>query len=323
MEDEKDLQIYCPHCGELHEDSNEFEQSHGSALTCRNEKCGKIFSIFETSAYKVDTASVIPPVTTVDFKKYPFVYNGTALRSLANRAHKGIKFNVINAPLSQAPFLVYFGHEVDWDTIRDDVKYGLWNMFNKGEVKDWIQRAKAGGNLRDLVEMFCAFSPVGADILMQCDYNNLTHDEMPKVTEVSSFHSYNRSYVRELLDEMSHSIAPQHKKCLLLPCSATRPYNESKKHKHIYETIHNLDEYYKVVITTIGVVPEEYWNHPLILSYNNSYPDLWQVYLRCKEYFSLNKFDEYINCHRYEPFVEIIKLCGITEPTKEKIKKRA
>jgi hypothetical protein len=261
-------------------------------------------------------------IEKVDFKKYPFVYNGTALKTFAHKG-KEERYEIINAPLSQVPILVYFGHNIDWDTVRKDVNYWLWNIYTKDDVKNWILRAQDNACLRDLVEMFASFCPVGADILMQCDYEGTTHDELPKVTEMASFHSYNRSYVRELLDEMSHSIAPRHDKCMLLPCAATRPYNTSKKHQHIYELYPNHEEYYKVVITTIGVVPQEYWNHPLILSYNNSYPDLWQVYLRCKQYFQLNKFEEYVNCHRYEPFVEIIKLCGIEEATKERIKKRA
>ena len=266
-------------------------------------------------------------MNTVDFKKYPFVYNGTALKSFANRALKE-KYLVKNAPLSQVPFLIYYGHTVEEESIRKDVKYGLWEILSIGEVLSLIKRAQANGSLRDLVEAFASFTPTCSDILLQTDLSDLTYDEPPKITTLSSFHSYNRKYVRTALDEIGRSKAPEGaKKCLLLPCSAHRPYNTSKTHQEIYQKIQDmgldLNSYYKVVVTTIGPVPEDYWQHPFILSYNNSYPDLWQVYERCKVYFSNNKFDEYLNFHRYEPFVEIIKLCGISQPTEmKKIKGR-
>jgi hypothetical protein len=258
---------------------------------------------------------------TVDFKKYPFVYNGTALKSFASRGLKE-KWLIKNAPLSQVPFLIYFGHEVEKESVHKDINYGLWSIYSIEEILDWIERAQEKSCLRDLIEMFASFTPICSDILMQVDLKGITKDILPedKKIMVSSFHSYNRSYVRELLDQMS-SFKTDKKKCLLLSCSAERPYNTSKTHKEIYAKIENLDEYYKVVITTIGVVPEEFWEHPFVLKYNNSYPDLWQVYLRCKKYFSINKFDAYRNFHRYEPFLEIIKLCGIDTPTEaEKIK---
>jgi predicted RNA-binding protein len=261
----------------------------------------------------------------VDFKKYPFTYNGTALRSFASRGRKE-RWLIKNAPLSQVPFLIYFGHDVERETIRKDIDYGLWTIYSIEEILEWIKRAQENNCLRDLIEMFASFTPICSDILMQADLSGITKDKLTNKTVMSSFHSYNRSYVRELLDKMCN-FKTDKKKCLLLPCSAKRPYNVSKTHQEIYGSVVNnifpypLEDYHKVVITTIGVVPEEFWNDPFVLSYTNSYPDLWQVYLRCKQYFSINKYEVFRNFHRYVPFLEIIKLCDIdilTEAEKTK-----
>jgi len=212
---------------------------------------------------------------TVDFSKYPFVYNGTALKSFASRGLKE-KYLVKNAPLSQVPFLIYFGHDIEEDSIRKDINYGLWETFSISQVLQMIKDDRNHNCLRDLIEMFSSFTPVGADILMQADMKGFTKDNLPKnngLSVLSSFHSYNRKYVKDILDEMGNSTATK-SKCLLLPCSAHRPYNTSKTHQEIYNMIPNIDDYYKVVVTTIGPVPEEYWQHPFILSYTNSYPDL-------------------------------------------------
>ena len=256
-------------------------------------------------------------------------YFVTLLEQLARWGHIGRKCLIKNAPLSHVPFLIYFGHDIDWETVAvGPLRYGLWKTLEKEDVKQWISEAQEKGCFRDLIETFAAFTPLGSDILMRADRKGWTTDHLlegKKNLVISSFHAYDRSYVRETLDEMSNFKTQTTKeKCVLLPCAARRPYFKSQKHKKLYAEIgSNIDEYYKVVITTIGAVPEEFWEHPLVLSYENHYPDLWDVYLRCKKFFVNNKdrFKEIRNFHRYEPFLEIIKMCGIDTPTEAGYKK--
>jgi len=255
----------------------------------------------------------------IDFRKYPFVYNGEALVSLAKRKDK-IRFFVFNCPKDYVPLVLYLGHDVDFASVRDTT-LGSMEFFPVDFVVETSREAlKEEGKLRDLVEIFANSSPRVADILYRIDHMGVTKDKRiagRKKINFSSWASYGRSYIRDISKEMANFVDDK-EKCLILPCAGRRPYNESKIHKEIYPGVEDLESFGKVVVTSLGVIPEKFWNHSVVLSYNAGVPEVWRLYQLCKVYFTKNNYKEYRNFIEFEPYLEVLKLCGIEAPSERK-----
>ena len=114
-----------------------------------------------------------------------------------------------------------------------------------------------------------------------------------------------------LATKFADFVAPQHEKCLLLPCAFKRPYYDSATYRRIYETVGNPQEYHKVTITSLGVIPEEFWGHDVVRFYDCGVPDLWRVFELMERYFRINKYKEYRNFVEYKPYLKMMRMVGI------------
>jgi archaeosine synthase len=108
-----------------------------------------------------------------------------------------------------------------------------------------VQNAMSSGHLRWLVESTTHYSPAHASILRRVDRDAYTFIEeftpsigAPTVPLIGP-ESYNAPAVRRFREYIANRYRPpSYKKiALLLPCSARKPYSDSKSHRRFLETI--------------------------------------------------------------------------------------
>jgi archaeosine synthase len=131
--------------------------------------------------------------------------------------------------------------------------------------------AMNSGSLRGLVESYTHANPTSAVLLRKVDSNlyPFLEEYTPTIGKVTvpliGPESYNAPAIRRFRERLYERYHPpsQKKVVLLLPCSARKPYSDSKSHRRFASAIqtslgrarHNLAE---VILTSpLGVVPRE------------------------------------------------------------------
>jgi len=228
----------------------------------------------------------------VNLKKYPFVHNGIAFVSLAKRVARGVEVEAENVKSSWVPFMMYIGVK-PVSVVKDGT------ICDKIDMVEYCKRLKPE-ELRLLTETLAALTPLISDALYQVDHAGVKKDvfteEGRKSVFITNWQSYGRSYIVEL-DEEIKKFRTDKTRCAVLPCMGKRPYEHGE-----YPGMH------RVVITSLGIIPEEYWNHPVVLNYNTGVPDIWRVFKLAKHYFSNNRY-EYMECYLdFAPYIEIMNI---------------
>ena len=139
------------------------------------------------------------------------------------------------------------------------------------EVLSESNHAMTNGGLRGLVESMTHVSPNHASLLRQVDkqiYNfieEFTPTSGADVVPLIGPESYNSPVVRRYREYLESRYTPPSGKqiVLLLPCSAKKPYSDSKSHRRFLESIENalgrtMGNLAQVILTSpLGVVPRE------------------------------------------------------------------
>ena len=139
------------------------------------------------------------------------------------------------------------------------------------EVLSESIHAMKNGGLRWLVESMKHVSPNHASLLRQVDkqtyafIEEFTPTSGAEVVPLIGPESYNSPVVRRYREHLGSRYTPPIGKqiVLLLPCSAKKPYSDSKSHRRFLETIENalgrtMGNLAQVILTSpLGVVPRE------------------------------------------------------------------
>lgn len=210
------------------------------------------------------------------------------------------------------PLAVYYGFNIDLMTIKEE-KGNLLNNISAETLLYWSEDCQKQGTLRDLVEMISCSSVKLADLLYQLDFCGKTEDKMPEGhVYQNSWQSYGRSYIRDFHKKVLKD-KEYKKKCMLIPCTKGRPYYSQGAvcafaGREDFKKYFEDNDYEKIVISNIGIVPQKYWNEELILKYVAGVPDLGRMYQLCREFFTRNKFEEIICFVEYPPYIEIMEI---------------
>ena len=190
--------------------------------------------------------------------------------------------------------------------------------------------------LRELTEILAGGHLVIADALYQIDFGTdleqksqyldkeevkikvLTKDAIKKVNKVTSWQSYGRWELRDFRERVVRDHVKKHDECLLVPCTITKPYygnlnnvNEinqelqAKTKRAIRDSKDNKDI---IVMTTIGIAPQEFWQDPIDLGYDVRVPDLWADYITAKNFFTKFQYNKVYCWLNYNPYIEIVKI---------------
>ncbi|MEM9409747.1 MAG: DUF5591 domain-containing protein [Planctomycetota bacterium] len=129
---------------------------------------------------------------------------------------------------------------------------------------------------------------------------------------LNSWHCYNRPSLLDLEKRVIESSIDE-ENVLILPCSMARPYDRSRTHRRMREVFagegYNIDEYLQVVISSIGIVPEQFWNDSAVVSYNSGVPDVYRTLRLARNFFSRFKFKRVVSVLSYEPYRDVLRIC--------------
>lgn len=169
----------------------------------------------------------------------------------------------------------------DWEGSTPPVEFTpFFSRLTQAEVVAEIETAKRNHQLRLLVEVSASSDVVLCETLQRILAENDKEDEPDGLIALTNWHSYSRSSLRAY-DKLLTDYVPSKRKALFMPCSKKRPYSGSPTHKRIFRRLMddgiNASDYELIVITSIGPVPECYWNEEVVLRYDTGIRDLYRL----------------------------------------------
>jgi len=118
------------------------------------------------------------------------------------------------------------------------------------------------GELRELVESRCRSDAALVAILRHLDAKSAFMEVSAPIARKSAFRAYtaeslNRPEIARFADRVINRFSPDRSDvCVLLPCSARKPYSLSQSHRKFREAV--LERAHEVIVTSpLGIVPRE------------------------------------------------------------------
>lgn len=221
---------------------------------------------------------------------------------------------LIGFPTQWIPVCAHYGLLLE--KARPPAKYmPLFSDLSSAEIWKYAIEAKSRGWGRSLLEATAALDPIVADLIYIVDHKlaaaGFTTPSSEAVNHLNTWHSFCRPEIVQLQSRMCRHIVEKDT-LLLLPCSRHRPYHESRTHNRILrelaKTGHDAGSYSLVVVTALGVVPEPYWSHPLVMSYDAGAVDLWRIFQLQRTFFTTNPSRKIVDCLSFKPYSDMLSL---------------
>jgi len=128
---------------------------------------------------------------------------------------------------------------------------------------------------------------------------------------LNGWQAYGRPSLRAL-EAAVMKVEPRSQIAVALPCSLHRPYERSKTHMKIYRILedhgYSLEMLHRVVITSLGVLPEEVWEYPQVLAYDAGVPDIYRILRLVRSYFGRVKYGFLLDCLQFEPYSDVLRI---------------
>ena len=215
-------------------------------------------------------------------------------------------------------------YEVQYDKPAALNKYiPFFSDLSLSQLNDVVNAAKKHNKLRLLVESIVIYDPVLLDFLHNMDHtkskkptisNNETETDEKQFSQkllLTSKQSYGRQIVKNFELEILRKYQSK-KSCIIFPCSAKRPYNSSRKHRNIHKKLAErkvfVENYDLIVFTSLGIIPEPLWSNKVVMSYDARVPDIYRLLCLARKYFSLNSYQEVIDCTNFNPYHDILNI---------------
>ena len=244
-------------------------------------------------------------------------------RLLVKAVREGTGLKLVGFPAQWIPVCAHYGIDIVSPT-APSVYLPLFSDIPVAVLEDAAESAKARGASRPMLEAAATLDPVIADLVYIVDHKlsaagyrdpATTPSARGGVNFLNTWHSFGRPEVIELQEQMCrHGVVGD--TAVLLPCSRHRPYHESRTHVRLRQKLtqagHNVSGYSQIVVTALGVVPEDFWCHPLVMTYDAGAVDLWRVFTLLRSFFQLNGFSRVIDCLSFKPYSEMLNtLCQL------------
>ncbi len=191
----------------------------------------------------------------------------------------------------------------------------LFSDLSSEAVAELAQTAKRQGSSRQLLEATAALDPVLADFLYIVDHKlaaagyRQAEAEAINPNPLNTWHSFGRPEIVTLQERMCRWVA-SNDTFLMLPCSRRRPYGESRTHKRLAADLAAVGQAKanatRVVVTALGVVPEPFWNEPLVMGYDAGAVDLWRVFQLLRQFFAANPGRVVVDCLSFKPYSQML-----------------
>jgi hypothetical protein len=215
-------------------------------------------------------------------------------------------------PRQWIPLFVHFG--VAFSEASSPTQYvPLASDIPGSELEKLSQGAQAKGALREMVEAFASLDPLIADVLYKLDRRMIAPPAAgPIRIRLTGWQSYGRPEVLALNDLVESVACANHRTAVLLPCARGRPYQNSKTHRRIWKHLHShsVDQgrVDSLVVSSIGVVPEALWDHPVVLSYDSGVPDIFRILRLMRKYFQKARYAAVVDCLEFKPYSDCLQI---------------
>jgi predicted RNA-binding protein len=238
-------------------------------------------------------------------------YRGADLmaRLIVRSAREGT--NLTGFPAIWIPIFMLFGAQ--WQhAIPQPEWQPLFSDLPPREIERLARAAFARGQLRTLVEGTAALDPLLADVLHKLDRRRDGTVAVGGKIAFTGWQSYGRAEVLNFEDRIRTS-RPEHKDAaILLPCARRRPYGRSKTHTRLWKGLAQMrvgkgsaDE---IVISSLGVIPQAFWEDPVVLAYDSGVPDIYRVLRIMRSYFGERSYPLVIDCLEFEPYRDCLRI---------------
>jgi hypothetical protein len=227
---------------------------------------------------------------------------------------------------SRRPLLIFKGFPRHWlplfewagapwkGSIEPKTYVPLFSGRSEAEIVSEITRARANGQLRLLAEVAASTEIVLCETLQRID-GRLAPVSSSEVERhevcLTTWHSYNRPDIRAF-DAVIAGFRQTKAGVLFIPCAKARPYHRSRSHRRVMSTARaaglQLDQLDTIVITSIGPVPEAYWEHDFVLRYDTGVRDIYRLMLQLKTLLKHTSYDEAWDLMPLAPYSDIIRL---------------
>jgi hypothetical protein len=227
----------------------------------------------------------------------------------------GPSIRLIRFPTVWIPVCVHYG--IEFDEPQPPQKHvPMFSDMPASEISRIAIEAKRRGQSRALLESTAALDPVIADLIYIVDHKlasaGASDPGCDGVNLLNTSHSFDRPEVIRLQEQMCRHVV-QGDLFVMLPCSRHRPYGESRTHTRLARQLRDVapgcaESAERVVVTSLGVVPETFWREPLVMSYDAGAVDLWRVFQLLRMFFTVNKATSVIDCLSFKPYSDMLRL---------------
>lgn len=252
--------------------------------------------------------------------------NQTLPRAIRQSLEGKRSYEFIGFPRQWIPVFEWFG--VSWHNSITPGEYTpFFSDLSETDIVAIVERAKAENSLRILVESASMYDPIVSDLLYIVDNTASTlsapmQNEIREVNKraehtkkrpllLNGWQSYGRPSLK-LLEERVSKVMPKSTIAAVLPCALTRPYDRSRTHKRIYfllkERCYQPRDLHRIVITSLGVLPEEVWSMPQVLAYDAGVPDIYRILRLARAFFGRADYELVIDCLQFEPYADILRI---------------
>ncbi len=253
-----------------------------------------------------------------------YVSNEALSRAVRQTVQGQKRYRFEGFPRQWIPVFEWFG--VEWSQSIPPLDYiPLFSESSEEDVVRLTASARANHSLRLLAESTSALDPIVSDLLYIVDHSApsavLAAREATEIAEavhrrkrrlyLTSWQSYGRPSVLAL-ERKVMCIRPTAHVAVVLPCSLGRPYDRSKTHKRLYDALkaqgHDISEMHRVVLTGLGLLPEELWSAPEVLSYDTGVPDIYRLFRLSRDYFRRAPYAMVLDCLQFRPYNELLAI---------------
>jgi hypothetical protein len=215
-------------------------------------------------------------------------------------------------PRQWLPVLIHYGAKFV-DPTAPQTYIPLASDLSSRELETLSMAARSHGALREMVEAFASLDPLIADVLHKLDRRVQHRDVEDKLRlKLTGWQSYGRPEVLALNRLVGATAKAHFDTAVLLPCARKRPYSASKTHRRIWSKLEERgierSRVDAMVVSSIGVVPEALWNHPVVTAYDSGVPDIYRVLRLLRIYFQKARYARVVDCLEFKPYSDCIQI---------------
>jgi predicted RNA-binding protein len=215
-------------------------------------------------------------------------------------------------PVSWIPIFVHF--EACWrDPIPLSQYRPIFSDLSAAEIEGCARRAAELGESRLLVEASASLDPLLADVLHKLDRLRAVKAKAGVgAIRFTGWQSYGRPELLDFEERVAAAALDRHPIAVLLPCARRRPYRLSRTHKRLWQGLATQtlrqSEVDQIVISSLGVIPQAFWEDPVVLAYDSGVPDIYRVLRLMRSYFAPRRYQTVVDCLEFEPYRDCLRI---------------